>query len=148
MMSIDQFIEACREVGLNVTYQRIIIYKALLENNNHPSAEDIYHIVRREYPSISLATVYKTLETLAEHHLIAKVTELHDIARYDGDTSPHHHLICIKCKKIIDVYDEDLNKIKLPKDCSDGFCVFGYRIQFEGMCKECAEGMKQAAAAG
>lgn len=139
MMAIDDFINACREAGLNVTYQRIIIYKALVSTKTHPTAEEIYKVVRKEYPSISLATVYKTLETLAEHHLIGKVTELHDLARYDGDTSPHHHLVCIRCKKIIDIYEDSLNNIRLPRESSNGFCVFGYRIQFEGICKECVE---------
>jgi Fur family peroxide stress response transcriptional regulator len=137
MLSVQEFIDTCREKGLNVTYQRILIYKSLIKTKTHPTAEEIYHEVKSEYPSISLATVYKTLETLAEHDLIAKVTPLHDLARYDGDITPHHHLVCLECKKIIDIYDEPLNHLKLPSH--DSFQVFGYRIQFEGICNTCAQ---------
>ncbi|RMF60540.1 MAG: transcriptional repressor [Calditrichaeota bacterium] len=136
MLTVEQFIDACRAKGLNVTYQRLLIYKTLARTKSHPTAESIYHEVKTEYPSISLATVYKTLETLAEHNLIQKVTPLHDLARYDGDTNPHHHLVCLECRKIVDVYDEHLNQLKMPED--KNFRIHGYRIQFEGICDECA----------
>ncbi len=136
MLNVQEFIDACRECGLNVTYQRILIYKSLVKTKTHPTAEEIYHEVKAEYPSISLATVYKTLETLAEHDLISKVTPLHDLARYDGDTEQHHHLVCLKCRKIIDIHEEALNNLKVPKET--GFKIEGYRIQFEGLCRQCA----------
>ncbi len=135
MLSVPDFINTCREVGLNVTYQRILIYKSLISTRSHPTAEEIYSDVKQEYPSISLATVYKTLETLAEHNLIGKVTPLHDLARYDGDTEPHHHLVCLECRKVEDIHDPELNKIPLPRQA--GFIASGYRIQFEGICEEC-----------
>lgn len=139
MDTIANFIDTCRERGLNVTYQRILIYKSLTKNKTHPTAEEIFHDVKVEYPSISLATVYKTLETLADHDLIAKVTPLHDLARYDGDTMPHHHLVCLSCRKIVDIHEDYLNQLELP--AQERFNVFGYRIQFEGICDDCA--MKQ-----
>ncbi len=135
MKTVEGFITACREKGLNVTYQRILIYKALFNMKTHPTAEEIYKAVLNEYPSISLATVYKTLETLAEHGLLSKVTELHDLARYDADTDPHHHLLCVRCRKVVDVYEDQFNNLPLPQNA--GFQVQGYRIQFEGLCKEC-----------
>ena len=136
MLKIQEFIDTCRNKGLNVTYQRILIYKSLVKTKAHPTAEEIYHEVKTEYPSISLATVYKTLETLAENELISKVTPLHDLARYDGDTTPHHHLVCLECRKIVDIFDDSLNNLKTPSE-SD-FQIFGYRIQFEGICNGCA----------
>ncbi len=135
MLEVQDFIETCRNKGLNVTYQRILIYKSLVKKRSHPTAEEIYHEVKSEYPSISLATVYKTLETLADHELISKVTPLHDLARYDGDTTPHHHLVCLECKKIVDIFDDSLNNLEMPS--SNGFLVSGYRIQFEGLCNNC-----------
>lgn len=135
MVKIEKFIDALRKKGLNVTYQRILIYRHLLNTKNHPTAEEIYNEVKLEYPSISIATVYKTLETLAGHNLINKVNILHDLARFDGQTTPHHHLICVYCKKIVDVYNESLNNLPIPSD--NRFKVFGYRIQFEGICETC-----------
>ena len=135
MRSIEVFISACRERGLNVTYQRILIYKALLKNNFHPTAEDIFKTVKTEYPSISLATVYKTLETFSENGLLSKVTELHDLARYDADLILHHHLLCTSCKKVVDIHDESFNQLPMPD--KNGFNVSGYRILFEGICSDC-----------
>ncbi len=134
-MQVDNFINTLREKGLNVTYQRILIYNYLQTTKNHPTAEEIYQVVKAEYPSISIATVYKTLETLAEHDLIKKVNPMHDLARFDGDTTPHHHLICSECRKIVDIHDERLDALPVPSN--NGFQVNGYRVLFEGICQEC-----------
>jgi len=135
---MDDFIATCRREGLSVTYQRIVIYKALSSTKTHPSAEMVYRMVKKEYPSISLATVYKNLETLADHGIIAKVTPLHDLARFDADTNLHHHLVCVHCKKIIDIHDTNLNEIEIEHEKAPGFQVLGYQIQFVGVCNECA----------
>ena len=135
MLKVDEFINTMREKGLNVTYQRILIYKHLISKKNHPTADEIYREIIAEYPSISLATVYKTLETLEEHNLITKVNALHALARFDGDTTSHHHLVCLYCKKIVDVYDKHLENLPFPSN--NGFKVSGYRVQFEGVCEDC-----------
>lgn len=135
--NVQEFINICRERGLNVTYQRILIYKALSSSRTHPTAEEIFHQVKSEYPAISLATVYKTLETFADHELIGKVTPLHDLARYDADTADHHHLVCLNCRKILDVHHQGLNNLNIPDH--QGFNIKGYRIQFEGVCQDCRD---------
>jgi len=145
MLTMDEFIRTCREKGLNVTYQRMVIYKSLMHSKNHPTAEEIYHMVRKEYPSISLATVYKTLETFAELKIINKVTHLHDMARYDADTRPHHHMICVYCKAVQDVHDERLNRLPMPDMNYNGFQITGYSIQFEGVCVACAQKFQRKA---
>jgi len=135
--NIDTFIQECKNRGLNVTFPRMAIYKILLQYEGHPSAEDIYKEVQKDYPNISLATVYKTLEMLAENDLITKVTQLHDIVRYDFNKDFHHHLVCIKCKKITDIENESLNNIPIPKNIEKGFKIINYQVQFDGICKEC-----------
>lgn len=132
MLSTQDFIDACRKQGLNVTYQRILIFKALSESREHPTAEEIFKTVKTEYPSISLATVYKTLETLVAKNLICKVNPLHDTARYDGDNADHHHMLCRYCGKLVDVHDDHLDKLSLPEHPE--FEVTGFRIMFEGVC--------------
>jgi len=72
---------------------------------------------------------------LEGHNLITKVNSLHDLARFDGDTAPHHHMICKGCKKIVDVYNSRLNDLPFPDN--NGFKVNSYRIQFEGTCESC-----------
>lgn len=136
-MDVTNFIADCKQQGLNVTYQRLAIYKALIKNPVHPTAEDIYKKVKKDYPTISLATVYKNLETLAEHNLISKVTYLHDLARYDGETEPHHHLVCVKCRRIVDIHNENFDGLSLSAQEINGFEIKKYRVQFDGICQKC-----------
>jgi len=137
--TIDNFIEECKNRGLNVTFPRMAIYKILLQFQGHPSAEDIYKEIKKEHPYISLATVYKTLEMLAENNLITKVTPLHDIVRYDFNKEFHHHLVCIRCKKIIDIESEVLNHLPIPKNIDKNFKILNYQVQFDGICKDCQQ---------
>jgi Fur family peroxide stress response transcriptional regulator len=135
--NIENFIQECKNRGLNITFPRMAIYKILLQYKGHPSAEDIYKEVQKDYPNISLATVYKTLEMLAENDLITKVTQLHDIVRYDFNKEIHHHLVCVKCKKITDIENESLNKLPIPKNIDKGFKILNYQVQFDGICMDC-----------
>jgi Fur family peroxide stress response transcriptional regulator len=135
--NIDNFIQECKNRGLNVTFPRMAIYKILVKYEGHPSAEDIYKEVQKDHPNISLATVYKTLEMLAENDLIAKVTQLHDIVRYDFKKDFHHHLVCIKCKKITDIENDSLNHLPIPDNIDKNFKILNYQVQFDGICKEC-----------
>ena len=116
-----------------MTYPRLAIYKILLAYKGHPSAEDVYKEVRKDYSNISLATVYKTMEMLAEHDLISKVTPLHDIARYDCNPEFHHHLVCVQCKSIIDIDDEMFKQITIPDQVDKDFKILKYRNQCDGI---------------
>jgi Fur family peroxide stress response transcriptional regulator len=135
--NLDNFIAACKNRGLNVTLPRIAIYKSLSQQKGHPSAEDVYQTVKKEHPNISLATVYKTLEMLAENELIAKVTPLHDMARYDCNSHFHHHFVCVQCNTIVDIEDNALNHLTVPSELDKSYIVHGYRVQFEGLCNNC-----------
>ena len=134
---IEQFISNCKEKGLSVTYQRLAVFKCLMNRKNHPTAEEIFTSVKVEHPTISLATVYKNLEILAQNNIISKVTPLHDLARFDADTGLHHHAVCIKCRNIIDIPDDDFENLSIPKQISSEFEVKDYKIQFEGICNNC-----------
>lgn len=134
---IEQFILDCKMKGLSVTYQRLAVYKSLISEFSHPTVEEIFNKVKIDHPTISLATVYKTLETLAENQLISKVTILHDIARYDSQMNPHHHMVCVRCRKIIDINHEDFNKLSVPKDSIGDFQILNYQVQVNGICGNC-----------
>ncbi len=134
---IDNFVARCKSRGLNVTLSRVAIYRTLLKQSGHPRAEDVFVDVREEHPNISLATVYKTLELLADNELIAKVTPLHDVARYDCNDHFHHHFVCSRCKKIVDFENEELNHLSAPKELEEKYKITGYRVQFEGLCNSC-----------
>lgn len=97
--------------GLKITQQRIVIYHALVEITNHPSAEKIYEKVQFDNPSISLGTVYKTLDTFVLAGLVSKVLTDEGNMRYDANLDYHNHIYCTNTKEIIDYYNEDLNKL-------------------------------------
>ncbi|HVY61819.1 MAG TPA: transcriptional repressor, partial [Planctomycetota bacterium] len=115
---LKEFQERCRALGLSVTYQRLEIYRALLRLEGHPSPDDVYQLVKRAYPSISLATIYKTLERLERAGLIAKPNIIHETARYEHRTSHHHHLVCTGCKRLEDLAPEELRS-RLPRDAQE-----------------------------
>ncbi len=97
--------------GLKVTQQRIVVYKALLKTTEHPTAEQVYEMVRPENPSISKGTIYKTLEMLAEAGLIMKVPTPGSKMRYDARQKDHSHIYITNTNEIIDFFDEDLRSV-------------------------------------
>jgi Fur family peroxide stress response transcriptional regulator len=99
------------ESGLKVTPQRIAVYEAIMDLNNHPTAEMIKNHVARKNPSISLATVYKALEAFVNKGLIKKIRTEDDVMRYDPVLEEHHHLYDQKNETIADYYNEELNQI-------------------------------------
>ena len=97
--------------GLKVTPQRMRVLEALYLLDNHPTAENIQTYIRKTDPNISSGTVYKVLETLVEHKLIAKVKTEKDVMRYDGVLDKHHHLYCKQCDHIEDYHNTELDQL-------------------------------------
>ncbi len=135
---INAFIQKCRENHLSVTPQRLAIYREIMDDRSHPNPEIIYKRVKKEFPTISFATVYKTLETFEKHGIISVVTTIHNTVRYDPVTEPHHHAICVRCKKVFDIFDEQLNQLSVPEAVTRGGNQFlNYSIQFNIICADC-----------
>ena len=103
--------EQLLSVKLKATHQRIVILDAVNDCMTHPTVDSIYEKLKPENPSISLATVYKTLETFVLAGLISKVATTAGMMRYDPNLSNHGHIYCHNTDEIIDYYDEDLNKV-------------------------------------
>ena len=99
------------EKGLRVTPQRVAIYDAILKLRNHPTAEEIIAVIKKDQPHIATGTVYKVLDSLVENGLIVKVKTEKDIMRYDAITENHHHLYCAESDRIEDYFDKDLNEL-------------------------------------
>ncbi len=120
---------------LKATPQRIVIYQALTELNNHPTTDDIIAYITRSHPSISPGTVYKTLETFIQKNLIRRVKTDQDIMRYDSVLNPHHHLYCAESDRIEDYYDERLNKLLdnyFRKNEIPNFNIENIKLQISG----------------
>lgn len=113
MTSIEAAIRKCREQGMRITPQRILILRELLGNRSHPTVEDIYKAVCREYPNISLATVYNTLNMLVEIGEIRDFSNSNGSRRFDPNLYPHDHAICEVCGRLFDVAQEDPDKLNI-----------------------------------
>ena len=103
--------EQLLSVKLKATHQRMVILDLVNDCMTHPTVESIYEKLKPDNPSISLATVYKTLETFVQAGLISKVATTEGMMRYDPNLSNHGHIYCHNTDEIIDYYDEDLNKV-------------------------------------
>lgn len=123
-----------RTRGLKVTPQRERIFRVLHGNGQHPSAEWVHAAAVRDMPTISLKTVYQTLNELARLGEIETMDLGTGSARFDPNTEPHHHLVCRSCGKVRDVYlDFDT---RLPTDLH-GFTVDSTEIVLRGLCDDC-----------
>ena len=136
---LAEFAERCRKGGLAVTPQRLAIIRALLTSAEHPRADAVYEVVRREHPHISLATVHRTLETLCEIGEARKVTTLHDSARYDGNMAPHHHVVCVKCRRVRDIEIPELEQVLRGRAAIGDFKVLGSSLEIQALCSECSD---------
>ena len=134
---LSEFAARCRKGGLAVTPQRLAIIKALLGSGEHPRADAIFAEVRLEHPHISLATVHRTLETLCDIGEARKVTMLHDSARYDGNITPHHHVVCVKCRRIRDIEIPRLDRLLAGQSALGEFTVIGSSLEIHALCEEC-----------
>ncbi|MCL5062188.1 MAG: transcriptional repressor [Nitrospiraceae bacterium] len=127
--------EKYKDIGLKLTPQRLAILDYLDGNKEHPSAEDIYRAVSKKFPTMSFATVYNTLETLRQRGGVLELTIDPDKKRFDPNIEPHHHLICLKCKRIVDIHGD--YKLGVPNGEKAGFEIIGNHIEFYGICPKC-----------
>ena len=135
---LEQFRAQCRQSGLAVTHQREIIYRVLLDIDDHPTPEAIYERVREQIPSISLGTVYKNLHTFLESGLLVEASLHHGSLRVDPNTASHHHFVCVRCKSMIDLPEADVEPVRLKRRLPTGFQVHRYSVEAQGLCPACA----------
>lgn len=130
--------QALEANGQRFTEQRAAVFRYLSHTDVHPTADDVFLAVRQDLPGISLATVYKSLETLVGCGLAVKLSYADDAARYDGRTDPHHHARCIACLRVLDL-PGDLSRLEIEtlRDRAQGFTVTGYRLELSGYCHDC-----------
>ena len=131
--------EAIRNSGLAVTHQRLVIYEELMKMGEHPSPEAIYEQVRTRLPTVSLATVYNTINTFVDHGLLRQLSIHHGSLRLERNLDPHHHLVCTHCKSIEDIEEDNFEPIRLRKPLPKGFAVHRFSVEVLGLCKRCAK---------
>ena len=124
-----------RNAGLKLTPQRLAILEYLEGNKDHPSADDVYKAISKKFPTMSLATVYNTLVALKQRGFVKELTMDPYKMRFDPHPAPHHHLICVDCRRIIDIHTKF--RINLPEMEGEGFEIIGNHVEFYGRCSKC-----------
>src|SRR5262249_24167686 len=131
------FRRRCADLRLALTPQRLALYQFLAGNDSHPSAEEIYQDVKADLPSLSLGTVYRTLELFEAHALVSRVLTLSQQARFDANQDEHHHFICLRCRRVLDSRDPRLQQLPIRDAAPTGFRVLTHRLQVLGLCQDC-----------
>ena len=130
--------KALEGTGHRFTEQRAAVYRYLAETDVHPTADEVYLAVRQNLTGISLATVYKSLETLVGCGLAVKLAYGDGSARYDGQTDPHHHARCLACGQVVDIHGKIADsEIEGLRARTTAFTVTGFRLELSGYCAAC-----------
>lgn len=138
-LRFNQLISALKERDFRLTPQRVELVRLIAASEGHPSASQLFTTIQRQFPTMSQATVYKTLAMLKEMGQVLEI-DLHSDSHYDGNRpEPHPHLICIQCNKIIDG-DVDLDPAALHTlEQASGFKILRLQIALYGLCPDCKE---------
>lgn len=132
--------ELLHQAGLRVTPQRIAICEMVMNSDRHPTANDIYGRLKEVYSSISLATIYNTLDVLVDMGMVNALGSTgDDTVHFDGNTIPHLHLVCIRCHRIVDNYSNYVEMLESEIRQSSGYKLLGSRVVYYGICPECRE---------
>jgi Fur family peroxide stress response transcriptional regulator len=131
-----RFENVCRERGLRVTSQRLAVYRALAGDTSHPTADAIYAKLHPKMSWLSLATVYRILESLEREGFVRRVSTTNGVGRFDANLTPHQHLVCRSCGRMTDFEQESLSRLCLPQQ-TPGFMVEELEIRIIGTCEAC-----------
>lgn len=143
MKSIEALIELCRQNGLKITPQRRIIFELLIDDDSHPTAEELYQRVLSVMPEVSRTTVYNSLHELIALGELQPIEDLNDSGiRYDINTANHHHLFCMGCHSLIDI-ERDFNGLELLPEETSGYQIMRRQVTFYGYCPGCQTSYSQ-----
>lgn len=138
MLNTVDFRNLCHRHGLAATHQRQVIYETVTSLPGHPSPEAIYEAVRKKIPSISLATIYKNIHTFLDSGLLREVSLHYGSLRLETEARPHHHLVCVGCKSIMDLEEDRLGQVQLRHKLPNGFQVQRIAVDILGLCAACS----------
>lgn len=139
LQSVEALVERFRREGYKITPQRRAIFETLIQDDSHPTAEEVYQRVSSVMPDISRTTVYNTLHELVAVGALMEVADLSEGGtRYDTSTNQHHHLFCLGCHTLVDV-DHDFQRLALPTDETEGYRIVRRQVTFYGYCPNCQE---------
>ena len=132
-----------KDPAIRLTKQRQVILETLKSDYSHPTADEVYERVRQRIPKISLATVYRNLEILADIGLIQKLDPGRTQMRFDPNTQDHYHLTCMRCGRVEDVTgdisESPMKNIEKALGRLTKYGIFGHKLEFVGLCSTCLE---------
>jgi Fur family peroxide stress response transcriptional regulator len=135
---LRNMVTALRDNHYRITPQRLAILKVLAESSGHPSVETIYELVKPNFPTTSLATVYKNIAVLRDLNQVLELGFSDDSNRYDGNKPyDHPHVVCTVCKKILDPEMSELEDMTQALARETGFTIIRHRLDFFGICPDC-----------
>jgi Fur family peroxide stress response transcriptional regulator len=134
----EELIAKLQEQEYRLTPQRVALLRLLATSDGHPSASQLYEQIKDRFPTTSPATVYKTLNLLKEMGEVLELGFSDDDNRYDGNKPfPHPHLICLRCRKIVDPEVNLVQDLEQQMVQSSGFQILSHRLDFYGLCPDC-----------
>ena len=128
--------------NMRLTTQRQIILEELGKVTSHPTANEVYDMVRKRLPRIGLGTVYRNLELMADTGIILKLEVGGTQKRFDATVDPHYHIRCNSCGKVDDIDMEVQNQINQAAENASNYLILGHHIEFAGICPQCSERKK------
>ena len=134
---MDTIAPIFKEKKLKLTPQRLAVYNYLLNTTSHPSADIIYTDIHIQYPTMSLATVYKALKTLVDVGLIQEINVGEGNFRYDGNSLAHPHVQCLSCGKVDDFKDLSLDNLNSLAEEYTDYKIISNKVYFYGYCPDC-----------
>lgn len=134
----ETIIQKLKDHGHKITPQRMAIVKILASSKGHPSVEAIYDQIKSDFPTMSLATVYRNIVLIKSLGEVLELGFPDGSNRYDGNKPyPHPHVICIKCKKIVDPDLDSLDNMRKEVAVETKFKILNHRLDFFGICNNC-----------
>jgi len=136
-ISAEELAVRLQDRGLRLTRPRRVILEVLRGLDTHPTAEELYFLVKQRLPHISLGTVYRTLGILEDLGLVQELTVEKRGTRYNGNPQPHYHLACRRCGRVVDLDLPLLNELNAQVAAQSGFAEVTHRLEFCGYCPAC-----------
>lgn len=139
---VQGFRKQCRSHGVRLTPQRLAVYETLARDPHHPSAESLYAQLRRKFPMLSIATVYRILEAFERQGFIRRVKTEGSSSRYDANLESHQHLVCRVCGMIEDARVPEFVRLPIPPRPRRGFELECVDVHLLGRCAQCRPGLR------
>lgn len=141
-INIDTIKQELRKEGYKLTTQRRAILKVIIDNHDeHLSSDEVFNIVRKDYPELGIATVYRTLQLFEKLNIVYKLNFDDGCSRYEinsgTDHHHHHHLICLDCGKVAEVKLDLLDSLEHEIESEEQFTIVDHNVKFYGYCSKC-----------